>query len=129
MRFFRRSLIGLRKSLWKESMGMSDGNESKTNEQIRTMPADRVIPNGLDIIDYLKLTAEVGNGVPWAKACDRLGDEAAECARKALAEGHHLTARQFYLNASAAYRVGQYTIVPDISEKIAIYRKLIDCYA
>lgn len=108
---------------------MRGANELKTNEQVRTMPADRVVTNGMDIIDYLRLTAEVEKGISWAAACDRLGDEAAQYARRALWAGHSLTARQFFLNATAAYRVGQYTIIPDNTEKISMYRKLIDSYS
>jgi dipeptidyl aminopeptidase/acylaminoacyl peptidase len=102
---------------------------SAQNEQIRTMPADRLIFNGLDIIDYQKLMAEIAKGTLWAKACEILGDEAAQYASKSLSEKHYLTARQFFLNATAAYRVGQYTIIPDNKDKIGMYRKLINCYS
>lgn len=101
----------------------------KANAQFkRVMPMGRLIGNGIDHIDYARLIQAVDEGENWIEVCERLGDEAADMAEKNMPNGNKLTARTFYLNATALYRIGQYTIVPDIPKKIDMYRKLIDCY-
>lgn len=100
----------------------------EANEQIRTMPMNRVIPSGLDVSDYEVIMAEYGKGRNFAEVCEEQGDKSKALARKAQAENHLLTAKKFYLRATAAYRVGQYTIIPDNEQKLRMYRKLIDCY-
>ncbi|QUI24578.1 alpha/beta hydrolase [Vallitalea pronyensis] len=101
---------------------------NKPNEQIRTMPMNRIIPSGLDVCDYEVLMKAYENGGNFAEICEQLGDQARLKADKAVEEGHLLTARSFYLRATAVYRVGQYTIIPDNEAKIRMYRKLIDSY-
>ena len=95
---------------------------------IRTVPIDRAIPNGFDLIDYLRLTTEYEKGGEYADICCNIGDTARSHAESALENGHFQTARTFFLNAVAAYRVGQYTIVPDVEKKLNMYRKLISAY-
>lgn len=104
-------------------------NDTHVKAAIRTVPIDRAIPNGFDLIDYLRLTKAVDAGEDYAGTCFEFGDENRMRAEKALERGHSETAKQFFLNAVAAYRVGQYTIIPDNEIKKAAYRKLIDCYA
>lgn len=106
-----------------------DNQKQEIKATIRTLPIDRALPNGLDVNDYVTLNREFENGGDYADICDRLGDHSKTLAEKAKEEKHFATARMFYLNAVAAYRVGQYTIVPDIEKKLAMYNKLIDCYA
>lgn len=96
---------------------------------VRTLPIDRAIPNGLDVNDFVELTRAFEAGGNYAEICDRLGDQARSYADGAAALGHGATARDFYLRATAAYRVGQYTIVPDNDQKIGMYRKLVECYS
>lgn len=103
-------------------------NQKELKATIRTVPIDRAVPNGFDLIDYLKLMARFEAGGDYADICGELGDAARELAEESLKKGHFMTARRFFLNASNAYRVGQYTIVPDIEKKLTMYRKLIDCY-
>lgn len=96
---------------------------------IRTVPMDRAIPNGFDLIDYLKLMRDFEAGADYADSCVEIGDAAGVVAEKALKQGRIFTARRFFLNAAAAYRVGQYTIVPDTDKKREIYAKLIASYS
>jgi len=103
-------------------------NKVELKATIRTVPIDRAIPNGFDLIDYMKLVAEFESGADYAITCEKIGDNAKEYAEKEKQAGHLLTARTFYLNAVAAYRVGQYTIIPDNEKKLSMYKKLIDCY-
>lgn len=109
-------------------MKSNDTNKTELKATIRTVPIDRAIPNGFDLIDYMKLVAEFEAGADYALTCEKLGDNASRYAEKEKKEGHIVTARTFYLNASAAYRVGQYTIIPDNEKKMSMYKKLIDCY-
>ncbi|MDO0823104.1 alpha/beta hydrolase family protein [Desulfosporosinus nitroreducens] len=104
-------------------------NKQEFKATICTVTMDRAIPNGFDLIDYLKLMSEYEVGGDYADSCFRIGDAARTHAENALKDGHLHTARIFFLNATAAYRVGQYTIVPDIDKKLNIYRKLIQCYS
>lgn len=104
-------------------------NKQELKATIRTVPMDRALPNGFDLIDYLKLMAEYEKGGDYADICNNIGDAARSHAQNALENGHFLTARTFFLNAAAAYRVGQYTIVPDIEIKLNMYRKLIASYS
>lgn len=106
-----------------------ESNKQELKATIRTVPMDRAIPNGFDLIDYLKLMADYESGGDYADSCIGIGDAARTYAENALRDGHLHTARTFFLNAAAAYRVGQYTIVPDIEKKLNIYRKLIACYS
>lgn len=105
-----------------------EANKQELKATIRTVPMDRAIPNGFDLIDYLKLMTEYEAGGDYADICIRIGDAARVHAENALKNGRLHTARTFFLNAAAAYRVGQYTIVPDTDKKLNIYRKLIQCY-
>lgn len=100
----------------------------KTNEQIRTMPMNRTIPSGLDVSDYEVLMAQYQNGGTFSEICEGLGDKSKAMAELAKENNHLITARKFYLRATAVYRIGQYTIVPDNEPKLRMYRKLIDCY-
>ena len=104
-------------------------NKTELKATIRTVPIDRAIPNGFDLIDYMNLMAEFEAGADYALTCEKIGDEACWHAKREKERGHIVTARTFFLNASAAYRVGQYTIIPDNEKKLSMYRKLIECYS
>jgi dienelactone hydrolase len=95
----------------------------------RRMDPDRLIHNGLDYIDFQNLMKEVNQGANYAETCNKLGDADRIIAESALSNGHILTARKFFLNASAAFRTGQYPLVEDTDDKLLMYRKLIDCFA
>jgi steroid delta-isomerase-like uncharacterized protein len=95
----------------------------------RTQPLDRVIFNGLDLCDYIQLEKALERGENWVEVCVNLGDRAVAVAERALANGNTLTARTFFLNATALYRVGQYVIPVDVDRKVSIYRKMIDTYS
>ncbi|MCX8131899.1 MAG: alpha/beta hydrolase [Clostridia bacterium] len=104
-------------------------NKQEINATIRTLPIDRAISNGLDINDFIVLMHEFENGGDYADICEKLGDRSRDLADNAIEKEHFMTARTFYLNAVAAYRVGQYTIIPDNDKKLGMYKKLIDCYS
>lgn len=106
---------------------MAESTEMKAT--IRTVPLDRAVSNGFDLCDYQEMYSDYESGTDYLDACIKIADQNVVIAEQALKDGHEMTARTFFLNASAAYRVGQYTIVPDIPQKIDLYRKLIDCYA
>ncbi|WP_084653991.1 alpha/beta hydrolase family protein [Paenibacillus zanthoxyli] len=108
---------------------MMNPDNQEMNAIVRTLPIDRAIPNGLDVNDFIVLMREYQKGGDYADICDSLGDRSRALADHAIQQGHLMTATTFYLNAVAAYRVGQYTIIPDTDKKLRMYRKLIDCYS
>ena len=99
----------------------------------RTRPVaqvpSRLLSGGVDFCDYLRLEERTGEGgEDWVAVCEDLGDRAAEHARRELAAGHTTTARQFFRNAEALYRVGQYGLTDLTDEKLRLYRKLVDAF-
>jgi dienelactone hydrolase len=89
----------------------------------------RLLSGGVDVCDYLQLAARTEAGPEdWVAVCEELGDAAARHAQASLDEGHELTARRFFRNAEALYRVGQYGITELSEEKLRLYRKLVDCF-
>jgi dipeptidyl aminopeptidase/acylaminoacyl peptidase len=91
----------------------------------------RLLSGGVDFCDYIRLSerTEAGAAEDWVAVCTELADEAARHADAQLALGHRLTARRFYRNAEALYRVGQYGITELTAEKLHLYRRLTDCFA
>jgi dienelactone hydrolase len=85
--------------------------------------------SGVDPSDFAKMVERTDAGEDWVEVCEQLGDSAYALAEEAAREGHALTARRFYLNAQAAYRVGQYGIIEFTQEKLRLYSKLLDSFA
>lgn len=104
-----------------------------TAKEVRRRPytqfTGRMLGNGVDPIDYMKLMVRSDNGEDWVDACEELGDRAYAHAEEEIQKGHRLTARRFYLNAQAAHRIGQYAIIEFTEQKLRMYRKLMDAYA
>lgn len=107
---------------------MMNNIKEEISATIRTLPIDRAITNGLDVNDFVVLMNEFEKGGDYVEICNRLGDSSRERAEQSVSQNCLMSARTFYLNAVAAYRVGQYTIIPDTDKKLEMYRKLIDCY-
>lgn len=64
----------------------------------------------------------------FVEVCERLGDEALSYAEKQEAAGHIVTAGQYFFNASALYRLGDYAIRGITEEKYRIYDKLVKSF-
>lgn len=94
---------------------MMNNIAKKIHATIRTLPIDRAITNGLDVNDFVILMNEFERGGDYAEICNRLGDSSRDWAENAV-KNCLMTARTFYLNAVAAYRVGQYTIIQDTDQ-------------
>jgi len=94
-----------------------------------TQGMGRMLGSGVDPADYMKMVARIEAGEDWVDVCEELGDEAYALAEAEANEGHGLTARQFYLNAQADYRVGQYGIIDFTDQKLRMYGKLTDSFA
>ena len=113
---------------------MNEESKEKKREMMvahfrRQMGSCRLIGNGFNYVDYNDLQDALDAGEDWLEVCYRLGDRAAGKAEEELKKGHGVTARSFFLNATAAYRVGQYTILHDNEQKLDMYKKLMDCFA
>lgn len=104
----------------------------------------RMISSGMDIEDFLELTKRtecdcdcVGKTfipVPEEKredfvlVADEIGDRRYAYAEKMEEEGNLITAANFYLRASACYRVADYGIEGITEEKMKIYKKLPEAF-
>jgi dienelactone hydrolase len=100
----------------------------------RTRPVaqvpSRLLSGGVDFCDYLRLQERTeSNGEDWVAVCEDLGDRATDDARREREAGHRITARRFFRNAEALYRVGQYGLTELTDEKLRLYRKLSDSFA
>ena len=89
----------------------------------------RMLGNGVDHVDYMRLIERTENGEDWVNVCEELGDKAFAHAEEEIEKSHGLTARLFYLNAESLYRVGQYALIEFTDEKLRLYKKLMDSYA
>ncbi len=94
-----------------------------------TQSTGRMLGSGVDPADFTKMVARTDAGEDWVEVCEELGDAALALAEAAIQEGHLVTARRFYLNAQACYRVGQYGIIEFTDEKLRLYGKLLDSFA
>jgi dienelactone hydrolase len=88
-----------------------------------------MLGSGVDPADFAKMVERTDAGEDWVQVCEELGDSAYAIAEAARGQGHTITARRFYLNAQAAYRVGQYGIIDFTDEKLRLYAKLLDSFA
>lgn len=100
----------------------------------------RMISSHMDVEDFLELTKRtecncecVGQSYiitpeedreDFVKVADEIGDRRLAYAQKMEAEGNLITAANFYLRASACYRIADYGIEGITDEKLAIYKKL-----
>lgn len=92
----------------------------------------RMLAGGVDYLDYLRLQKRCIQGEEdWVQVCESLGDYNYNHAKKELEKGHTLTAKYFFMAASAVYRVGQYGLNELNEEKLRIYHKVdesVACY-
>ena len=104
---------------------------SKTEVRKRppTQSTGRMLGSGVDPADYMQMITRTVAGEDWVNVCEELGDRAYALAETEIKNGHAISARRFYLNAQAAYRVGQYGIIEFTDEKLRLYRKLLDSFA
>ncbi len=104
----------------------------------------RMISHGMNVEDYMELTKRTEcncdcNGTTFkmipeeeredfvAVACE-LGDRNRTYAEQMEAEGHLLTASNFYWRACACYRIADYGIVGLTDERKEVYTKLINSF-
>jgi dipeptidyl aminopeptidase/acylaminoacyl peptidase len=106
-----------------------DANAEGRERPVAQVPS-RLLSGGVDDCDYLRLQERTeAAGEDWVAVCEELGDAASQHATAELQRGHRLTARRFFRNAEALYRVGQYGITELTEEKVRLYRKLTDSFA
>ena len=111
--------------------GAGRGADPGSHERPVAQVPSRLLSGGVDFCDYIRLSerTDAAGGEDWVAVCAELGDEAARHADAELALGHPVTARRFYRNAEALYRVGQYGITELTDQKLGLYRRLSDCFA
>ncbi len=104
------------------------------NEKRKRPPAQsigRMIGHGMCVEDYIKLTnatecnvltfEKVEDGADFVDTAKRLGEEAFTYAKEQEELGNKETASEFYLNASACYRLSDYGLRELNEEKKSIY--------
>jgi alpha-beta hydrolase superfamily lysophospholipase len=94
----------------------------------RAMPIARLVGNGMDYADAVELHALVDAGTPWADAAERLGDLNLARAHQSLSRGHRLSARSWFLHASACLRFGQVPLADTDPRKRSIYARMLDAF-
>ena len=100
----------------------------------------RILGGGMSPEDFIKLmnATELNcetfekvleqDAEDFVKVCEQLGDEALSYAQKQEQAGHIVTASQYYFNASALYRLGDYGIRGITEEKYRVYGKLVESF-
>lgn len=112
-------------------------------EKRRRPPAQdigRILGGGMSPEDFIKLmnatelNCETFDKVlpedaeDFVAVCEQLGDAALAYAQRLERTGHVVTASQYYFNASALYRLGDYGIKGLSDEKYRVYDKLIESF-
>jgi dienelactone hydrolase len=97
-----------------------------------------MLMHGMCAEDYIKLMDRTERNMrtfepvmepeDFVDVAHELGDADAVYAEKELALGHKVTAAQYYLQASALYRVADYGLVAFTDEKRTLTRKMVDCF-
>jgi dienelactone hydrolase len=95
----------------------------------RALPVARLIDGGMDHADAHALHAGLHDGADWLDLADALARRNLERAHDALAEGHPISAREWFLRASACWRYGQSPLPDDDPRKRVAYRELLDGFA
>lgn len=113
-------------------------------EKRRRPPAQdmgRILGGGMSPEDFIKLMnatelncttfekVKSEDVADFVEVCEKLGDTAFSYAEKQEKAGHRATASEYYFNASAMYRLGDYGIRGLTDEKYRIYGKLIDSFS
>ncbi|MFB9314815.1 alpha/beta fold hydrolase [Nocardioides plantarum] len=93
----------------------------------RAMPLQRLTGNGMDYADVVALYAAVDDGVEWQDAAERLGRVNLDRANEAAAAGHDITARSWWLAASACFRVAQ-VVLEDGDRKRDLFTDMMNAY-
>lgn len=100
----------------------------------------RILGGGMSPEDFLKMMAETEMNLEtfqqvapedardFVEVCERLGDEAYSYAKQNEEAGHKETASEYYFNANALYRLGDYGIKAFDEEKHRIYGKLVESF-
>ena len=100
----------------------------------------RILGGGMSPEDFIKMMAETEINLEtfdkvspeeahdFVEVCERLGDNAYSYAKKNEEAGHTETASEYYFNANALYRLGDYGIKNFDEEKYRIYGKLVSSF-
>ncbi len=83
----------------------------------------------MEYADVQNLNSMVEAGISWVGAGTWLAERNLRLARKALADGHRVTARSYFHWAAACFRFAQNAIVGDTPEKKDLYRRLLVAFS
>lgn len=100
----------------------------------------RILGGGMSPEDFIKLMnatelncetfekVDLEEATDFIATCEQLGDDAFAYAVKEEQAGHLNTASEYYFNACALYRLGDYGIKGLTEEKYRMYGKLVDSF-
>uniref|UniRef100_UPI00143B1FC7 alpha/beta hydrolase family protein n=1 Tax=Caulobacter sp. SSI4214 TaxID=2575739 RepID=UPI00143B1FC7 len=95
----------------------------------RAMPLSRLLGNGMEYADALRLHELAQSGVSWIEAGVWLAERNLALAREAKAAGRLDTARSYFFFGSACLRFAQVAIPTDTPNKRALYRRMVEAFA
>jgi alpha-beta hydrolase superfamily lysophospholipase len=94
----------------------------------RAMSLQRLLDSGMEYADAIELYRRVEDGEAWHEAGTAIGDRNVARATQALTAGRFLTARSWFLHASACYLFAQVPLEDADPAKRVIYERVIDAY-
>lgn len=90
--------------------------------------APRFVSNGVDMNDFLRVTARIERWDDWCREWSDCGAMHAELGARAEAEGYYSSAGQHYLHAALAYHFGKFLFVHRPDELRAGSAHAVECY-
>jgi pimeloyl-ACP methyl ester carboxylesterase len=90
--------------------------------------APRFVQAGVDYNDFTRTTAAIDRWEDWLDGWDALGEQHAELAREAEAEGRNVTAGDAWLRAAVAWHFGKFVWVLDDARSAPVHRKSVDAF-
>ncbi len=89
--------------------------------------APRFVSNGVPLTDFEEVTAGVERWGDWCRAWSARGAMHEEIGRKALAEGHKLSAGGHLTRAAVCYHFSKFVFVVDYEQMKGAHRKAVEC--
>ncbi len=103
----------------------------------RFFGARRVLPDlyyirplvmGSNFLDVREVFESIRSWEDWIDEWSRVGEKREIYARIALEESRCITARDYYIFASAAYQMAQFPLYDNVDRRRKLYAKSADCY-
>ncbi len=87
-----------------------------------------LLANGIDIYDLESTLSRIEEWLDWCGSWCETAEGHEERAEQAMAEGHSLTAAQFFLRAASCYHFAQNLFYEDLEQKSVAQRRKIEAF-